>query len=65
MGIITRESLPLFILAGFSLSKNTCRSALAFALDVLAQDDAANPAPTSAGLIEKAPVEYGHGEAAA
>jgi len=65
MCIVTRESLPLFLLARFPLAKNACRSALTFTLYILAQDDTADPASTSTGLIEKAPVEYGYWEAAA
>jgi hypothetical protein len=65
MGIVTRESFPLISLAGFSLAKNACRSALTFTLDVFAQDDAPDPAPASTGLVEEAPVEYSHGKAAA
>jgi len=63
MSIITRERFSF--LAGLSFAKNACGRAFTFTLDVGTQDDATNPTSTSAGLVEKGPVEHGHGEAAA
>jgi hypothetical protein len=64
MSGVTGECLT-FLLLLISFSENACARALAFTLDVISQDDAADPTPTGASFWEETAIEYGYGEAAA
>jgi hypothetical protein len=63
MSSITGERLT-FLVVVFPFSKNTYASALAFTLDIIAQDDAADPTPTGTSFCKEMPIEYGYGESA-